>query len=145
MLAGLLKGALGPILDGVLRFIPDKNARAEAKEAFEGQMLDAMTNLVQGQLEINKMEAQHGSIFVAGWRPFIGWVCGFGFAWSFVIQPLFMWAAFLFPEYQQEMANAPKLDVGPLMTMALGMLGLGGLRTYEKRLGVDRKDIKGEK
>ena len=142
MFAGLLKAVTGPILEGVLRFIPDKNKRAEAEEMFNTNMLSALTGLVQGQLEINKVEAGHGSIFVAGWRPFIGWVCGFGFAWSFVVQPLLMWAAFMFPEYQQEIVNAPKLDVGPLMTLALGMLGLGGLRTYEKRLGVARTELK---
>ena len=69
MLGNLLKGALGPILDGVLRLIPDKSARAEAKEQFEGQILNAMTSLVEGQLRINEKEASHGSLFVAGWRP----------------------------------------------------------------------------
>jgi len=90
MFGGLLKAALGPILDGVLRLIPDKGERARAKEMFEGQMLNAMTSLVQGQLEINKTEAQHGSIFVAGWRPFIGWVCGMSLVWNFIIQPLLL-------------------------------------------------------
>jgi hypothetical protein len=141
MLGQLLKSALGPILDGVLRFIPDKGARAEAKEAFEMQMLAAMTGLVQGQLAINQKEAEHGSIFVAGWRPFIGWVCGFGVAWQFVLSPIGTWIVVI---SGWEVPPIPILDTGPLMTLMLGMLGLGGLRTYEKRLGVARTGMKVE-
>jgi hypothetical protein len=144
MLGSLLKGALGPILDGVLRLIPDKGARAEAKEQFENQMLAAMTALVQGQLAINQKEAEHGSIFVAGWRPAIGWICGFGIAWNFIVQPLIMWVTFLIPE-GPDLSNAPSLEVGELMTLLLGMLGLGGMRTYEKRLGVARTGVKNGK
>lgn len=139
MLGGLLKATVGPILDGVLKLIPDKNARAQAKEQFEGQMLGALTGLVAGQLKINEQEAKHGSIFVAGWRPAIGWICGGGIAWNFILQPLIMWVAFVFGA---DLGNAPALDVGPLMVLLGGMLGLGGLRTYEKRLGVARKEIK---
>ena len=142
MLAGLIKGALGPIMDGVLRFIPDKNKRAEAKEQFEGQMLMAMTGLVQGQLEINKIEAKHASIFVAGWRPAIGWICGSALAWNFILQPILNWGAFMFGV---DLKDMPVLDAGELTTILLGMLGLGGLRTYEKRLGVSRNEVKNGK
>jgi hypothetical protein len=137
MLGDLIKGALGPIMDGVLRFIPDKNERAKAQEQFEGQMLAAMTSLVAGQLEINKQEAMHSSIFVAGWRPAIGWICGIALGWNFIFQPLLLYVAWLIPE-GADLAKAPQLDTGELMTVLLGMLGLGGLRTYEKRLGVAR-------
>ncbi len=141
MLGNLLKAALGPILDGVLKLIPDKNARAVAKEQFEGQILTAMTGLVEGQLKINEREAAHGSVFVAGWRPAVGWICGFSLAWNFIIQPLLLYIAWVIPE-GAPLAEAPRLDTGELMTVLLGMLGLGGLRTYEKRIGVARKDIK---
>jgi hypothetical protein len=139
MLGGLLKATVGPILDGVLKLIPDKNARAEASEIFDGQLLGALSGLVAGQLRINEQEAKHGSIFVSGWRPAIGWICGAGLAWNFVLQPLIMWIAFMFGA---DLSDAPTLDVGPLMVLLGGMLGLGGLRTYEKRLGVARKEIK---
>lgn len=138
----LIKNALGPILDGVLRFIPDKNKRAEAKEQFEMQMLAAMTGLVQGQLEINKEQAKHKSVFVAGARPFLLWVCGFAFAWQFVLQPMGTWAVLVIG---LQLPPLPVLDFGPLMSLTLGMLGLGGLRTYEKRLGVERNSIAGPK
>jgi len=140
MLANLIKGALGPIMEGVLRFIPDKGKRAEAKEQFEGQMLNAMTGLVQGQLDINKEQAKHPSIFVAGARPFIMWVCGVALLWQFLLEPMATWGMLAFS--MRELPTFPKLDMGPLMTLLLGMLGLGGLRTYEKRLGVARQSIK---
>ena len=136
---GLIKAALGPILDGVLKLIPDKGARAKAKEQFESQMLGAMVGLVQGQLEINKIEAKHPSVFVAGARPFLLWVCGAGYAWTFVLQPLANWALVASGSAVEPL---PSLDLGPLSTLTLGMLGLGGLRTYEKRLGVARESIK---
>lgn len=140
-LKDLISSALGPILDGVLRFIPDKNKRAEAKEQFEMQMLAALTSLVQGQLEINKAEAQHASIFVAGWRPGIGWICGAALGWNYIVQPIITWAAFI---SGVDLADAPRLDTAELTTILLGMLGLGGLRTYEKRLGVARGSINGK-
>ena len=142
MITNLIKAALGPILEGVLRFIPDKNKRAEAKELFEGQILTALVSLVQGQLEINKQEAQHGSIFVAGWRPAIGWICGAGIGWNFVVKPIIVWVGFL---AGVDMALAPELDTSELMTLLLGMLGLGGLRTYEKRIGVARTKVEDTK
>lgn len=141
MFAGLLKAVTGPILEGVLRFIPDKNKRAEAKEMFDNSMLTALTGLVEGQLEINKQEAKHPSIFVAGWRPFIGWVCGMALVWNFIVQPLLLWLAWMIPDLGIDMSTAPKLDTGELMTVLLGMLGLGGLRTYEKRLGTARENM----
>jgi len=143
MLADLIKGALGPIMDGVLRFIPDKNERARAKEQFEGQMLNAMTGLVQGQLDINKEQAKHSSIFVAGARPFIMWVCGSALLWQFLLEPMATWGLLAFSV--RDIPPFPKLDIAPLMTLLLGMLGLGGLRTYEKRLGVERNSISGKK
>lgn len=139
MLGDLLKGTIGPIVDGFLKFIPDKNARAEAKEQLESQMLTAMTSLVQGQLAINAKEAQHGSIFVAGWRPAIGWICGVALGWNYILQPIMLWFAFVVGV--EGLDQAPKLDTGELTTILLGMLGLGGLRTYEKRLGVARAGL----
>lgn len=134
----LIKTALGPILDGVLRLIPDKNAREQAKEQFESQILAAMVGLVHGQLEINKEQAKHSSVFVAGARPFLLWVCGVAFAWQFIGQPMTHW---IFLIWRPDTPVPPMLDIGPLMTLTLGMLGLGGLRTYEKRLGVARSNI----
>lgn len=138
MLGDLIKSMIGPIIGPLIDRIPDKNERARAKEAVEAQMLSAMTSLVQGQLEINKQEAQHRSLFVAGWRPSVGWVCSLALAWNFIFQPLLSWVFF---SYGLDLAEAPRLDTGELTTVLLGMLGLGGLRTYEKRLGVSSENM----
>lgn len=142
MLGDLIKSMIGPIIGPLIDRIPDPNERARAKEQIEAQMLAAMTSLVQGQLEINKAEAQHASIFVAGWRPGIGWICGAALGWNFIIQPVASWAAFL---YGVNLEGMPTLDTGELTTILLGMLGLGGLRTYEKRLGVARNAVQERK
>lgn len=134
-----IAGVLGPIVDGFLKFIPDKNEARRAKEQLESQMLVAMTSLVQGQLAINQKEAEHGSIFVAGWRPGIGWICGFALAWSFVLEPMATWAILV---AGVDLPVLPRIELGPLLSILMGMLGLGGLRTYEKRLGVARTDVK---
>lgn len=132
----LVRAAIGPLFEGVLRLIPDKNKRAEAEELFNGQILQALTSLVQGQLDINREQAKHKSVFVAGARPFLLWVCGVSFAWQFFLGPMCHWLLLI---WAPETPAPPVLDIGPLMTLCLGMLGLGGLRTYEKRLGVARE------
>ena len=85
------------------------------------------------QVEVNKAEAGHRSIFVAGWRPFIGWTCGVALAYHFVIAPLITfgagWAGTPIPDL-------PTFDMDSLMTVLLGMLGLGGMRTFEKAKGL---------
>lgn len=103
---------------------PDKT---EAEKA----QLAAAVQLVQGQLEINKVEASSTSVFVAGWRPFIGWTCGAAFAYKFVLAPAiaFGMAAYGHP------IDLPVLDFTEMSTVLLGMLGIGGLSTIEKNKG----------
>jgi len=81
------------------------------------------------QTEINKIEAQHRSIFVAGWRPFIGWVCGTALAYNFIIRDLIAW---LLLNFADTISLPPALQMEHLMTVLMGMLGLGTLRTFEK-------------
>ena len=117
LLLGLLKGGDGrKSVAGSLAW--------EIREAIKGKELDP-TQLLELQTKINELEATHRTVFVAGWRPFIGWVCGVALAYNFVIRYLFIWA--LKPE-----DVPPALQMEHLMTVLLGMLGLGGLRTYEK-------------
>ena len=117
LLLGLLKGSGGnKSVAGNLAW--------EIREAIKGKELDP-NELISLQTKINEIEAGHRSIFVAGWRPFIGWICGFALAYNFVIRDLFIWV--LQPE-----EIPPALQMEHLMTVLLGMLGLGGLRTYEK-------------
>lgn len=117
LLLGLLKGGEG-------RKSVAGNLAWDIREAIKGKELDP-NQLLEIQTKINELEAQHRTVFVAGWRPFIGWVCGVALAYNFVIRDLFIWA--IKPE-----SIPPALQMEHLMTVLLGMLGLGGLRTFEK-------------
>lgn len=123
---------LGTILDKIF-----PNAEDAAKAKLE--LLKLEQEGAFRQLEINKTEASNSSIFVAGWRPFLGWVCGIIFAYNFLLQPLLL---FIFAASSHPIVNLPKLDSGEVMTVLLGMLGLGGLRTVEKVKGVNTKESK---
>lgn len=90
---------------------------------------------LMGQLEINKQEAAHSSIFVAGWRPFIGWGCGLGVLYSFFLRPILSWVLLVI---DAGLPALPELDGEELAAMISGLLGLGGLRTWEKAKGVAR-------
>jgi hypothetical protein len=87
---------------------------------------------MQAQSDTNKAEAGNGSVFVAGWRPFIGWVCGSAFAWTFVLGPMVSYAAKL----AGITVALPVLDLSELTPVLLGMLGLGAMRTVEKVNGI---------
>lgn len=101
----------------------------------QGKMaeLEAEVRSMVGQLEVNKAEANHKSIFVAGWRPAVGWTCAAGLAWNFIVQPILTWIAFI---AEVDIGNAPKLDITELITILMGMLGLGTMRMNEKVKGV---------
>ena len=129
---------VGKVLDRVL---PDKAAANEAKlkmlqlaQAGELAALDADIKLATGQMEVNKIEAANPSVFVSGWRPFVGWVCALGMASVFIVGPFFEWGSGL----AGHSTPWPKLDIGPMLTMLAGMLGLGTLRTVEKIKDVAR-------
>tara|TARA_B100000900_G_scaffold350883_1_gene317669 strand:+ start:20074 stop:20451 length:378 start_codon:yes stop_codon:yes gene_type:complete len=116
LILGLLKGGNnGKSVAGNLAW--------EIREAIKGKELDP-TELIELQTKINEVEAQHRSLFVAGWRPSVGWGCSMAFFYHFVIFPIIRT---IYPDVE-----FPVLDTEPLFTVLLGMLGLGGLRTYEK-------------
>lgn len=98
------------------------------KSEAERQQLAAAVQIVQGQIDINKAEGASSSVFVAGWRPFIGWVCGMGCAWNWIGLPV---AKFGLAMYGHPLALEPA-DLSEMMPLLLGMLGLGGLRSFEK-------------
>jgi len=118
--------------------MPDPAQKAAAqmevlklRDSAEARELEAGVRLALAQADTNTAEAKSGNAFAAGWRPFIGWVCGAGFAVQFVIGPLGAWAATL----AGHPIKPPVLDIEPLFTMLAGMLGLGTLRTFEKIKG----------
>ena len=130
-----LASLVGPIVNKFVDRIPNGNERARAKEAMEKELVDAANSVMLAQTEINAAEAQHKSIFVAGWRPFIGWVCGVGIAWSMVVQPVAQWAMIAWGDGTE----LPTIDTSYLMELVTAMLGMSGLRTFEKMRGVARR------
>ena len=130
-----LASLVGPIVNKFVDRIPNGNERARAKEALEKELVDAANSIMLAQTEINKAEAAHKSIFVAGWRPFIGWVCGVGIAWSMVVQPVAQWAMIAWGDGTE----LPTIDTSYLMELVTAMLGMSGLRTFEKLRGVSRQ------
>lgn len=135
----MLVGPISELLNTVLKRVlpPEKMSEAE-RAKLEAELLIELGKqdwqTVQGQLEINKVEAASANMFVAGWRPFIGWVCGIAFAYNFVVQPFFM---FVTGKFGYDLSLMPTLDTASLMTILLGMLGISGMRTYEKYKGVN--------
>jgi hypothetical protein len=106
----------------------------EAQSKLKEIITKAETLQNQAQTEINKIEASHRSIFVAGWRPFIGWVCGFSLAYSFLIHPFLSWVCAIW--YSD--ITPPEIATTVLFNLTMSMLGMGGLRTYEKFKGVTK-------
>ena len=116
------------------KIIPDKDARERAQAELIKAAQDQDFQKAMGQLEINKVEAQHASLFVAGWRPAVGWVCVTGLAYNFLLYPLLTWLVAV----TGAEINPPALLSENLMELVLGMLGLGALRSFEKYKGVNR-------
>jgi hypothetical protein len=118
----------GKLID---RLWPDPTQKAAA--ALELLKLQQSGELAQiaGQMDINKTEAANPSVFVAGWRPFVGWICGLGLGWDVIIRPTIQWGANLFG---RPLVLAP-LDLSTLVPLLMGMLGLGAMRSYDKTIG----------
>jgi len=126
---------IGPVAGLLDKFIEDKDQKNKLAHEIATMSEKHAQELAKGQLEVNKVEASHRSALVAGWRPFIGWVCGVALAWHFVLSPVIIFiAAWL----NVTLPALPEFDMGSLMTVLMGMLGLGGLRTFEKSKGLTK-------
>lgn len=122
-------GSVADLANTVINKIwPDKTEQ-------EKQQLAAAIMVVQGQLDINKAEAGNPKVFVSGWRPFIGWVCGAACAWNWIGLAI---AKFVMVALGHPLSLAPA-DLSEMMPVLIGMLGIGGLRTVEKLNGVASK------
>ena len=136
----LLIGALAPLLGDILkRVLPAEKMSEEERTKLENQFIVELAqqdfSALENQLKINLEEAKNPNMFVAGWRPFCGWVCGCAFAYNFILQPFLVFGVGVF---RLQLPPFPVLDIGPLMTVLLGLLGLGTLRTVEKLRDKDR-------
>lgn len=135
MIGALLPAVLPLVKDVVGSFLPeDPKKRAEAERKIEAQLTEHLAKIDIAQLEVNKTEAAHRSIFVAGWRPFVGWACGFSLAWSYICQPIITFVL----AQTGHLVELPALDMSQMMPVLMGMLGLGGLRSFEKYKGVSK-------
>ena len=127
-LIGSALGGIGKLAKDIRQAVtgeisPEKRAEIEA------QLLEIENQGLQAQIELNKIEAQSASVFVSGWRPAAGWVCVLGLFYTFLLQPLLAWAT---------SSKPPEIDTTLLIQLLFGMLGLAGIRTYEKRKGIAR-------
>ena len=116
------------------KFFPDPTQAAKAKADLLQMQVQGELQQMASQLEINKVEAANTSVFVSGWRPAIGWVCAVALFYQYLVRPLAIW--FLL-SINHPIPNLPGLDDN-LWQLMMGMLGLGGLRTYEKVAGVTK-------
>ena len=120
----------------------------ELRQTGDLAKLNAHVQIMPGQMRINEKEAEHKSIFVAGWRPFVGWVGGFSLAYQFILYPLMLWVwqiaaiIFVIPEGVEP---PPVLDAVELYTVLLGMLGIGAMRSYDKKNGTATHSIEKSK
>ncbi|MBW2015898.1 MAG: holin family protein [Deltaproteobacteria bacterium] len=126
---------IGSIIQGVGKIADDLFTSDEERLKIALKEKEIEAELVKGQLEINRAEAQHKSIFVAGWRPFIGWVGGLALAYQFIIYPLMVWLWTLSQAnnwISAEIKPPPVFQAGPLFAIVTGMLGIGGMRSFDK-------------
>lgn len=122
---------VGPLFKVIDKIIPDPQAKAQMQlELIRLQQSGELAQMT-GQMEINKVEAASPDLFRGGWRPFIGWICGVGLLYQFLLRPLLGWLSGV-----QGWAVPPPLEMDTLLTLLLGMLGLGAYRTAEKVKGV---------
>ena len=132
---GILSTLIGPATELAGKFIADKDQAAKLAHELSTMADKHSHEAMLSQIEVNKAEASSGSVFKGGWRPFIGWVCGAAFAYHFVIQPFILFGVAV---AGVQIPELPTFDMGSLMTVMMGMLGLGGLRSYEKKQGLTK-------
>jgi hypothetical protein len=127
LLGGDLVKSVGGIIDSLHTSQEEKDNAKIKLQALENE-------LKTKQIDVNKVEAGHRSIFVAGWRPFLGWVSGISVAFVYLFQPFIVMVLKIFGSD----IELPTLDLSQLMPLILGMLGLGGLRSFEKVRGISK-------
>ena len=124
----MLDKLIGPVTSLLDKFIENKDQRNALAHEISTMAERHAQELAKGQLEVNKVEAAHNNLFVAGWRPAVGWSCCFALVYSTILSPILsIWF------------TVPPVDSSLLTTVLMGMLGLGAMRTVEKTKGVQRE------
>ena len=137
-----LIGTILPTVNNLIdRLIPDKTAAAKAQAELASMAMKGELDNMAGQLKINMEEAKNPSIFVSGWRPCLGWIGAFAIGAPYIVWVFNMVVRMAFPEVP-EITKDDMPDGGQIMPVVLGMLGLGGARTYERLRGVERNHLR---
>ena len=131
----LISTLVGPVSNILDKVIPDADEKARLAHEIATMSDQHAQQLALAQVEVNKAEAASGSLFKCGWRPFVGWICGIALLYHFILYPLILFGVSL---AGINIPPIPEFDMGSLMTVLMGMLGLGGLRTYEKQKGITK-------
>lgn len=131
----MLEVLIGPVTGLLDKFIEDKDQKARLAHEIATLAERQAHEIAKAQINVNQNEAKHKSIFVSGWRPACGWVCVSGFSVNFLIIPI---VNIYLTAWSQSPVLIPSLDVGEMMPVLLGMLGLGSMRTVEKTKSVAR-------
>ncbi len=132
-MSGFLKDLISPIADVIGKVVPDTDAARKLAHEISTMAETQAHAIALAQIEVNKAEAK-GNWFQSSWRPFVGWTCGVALAYHFVGQPVIIFAVAMFG---LDIPALPEFDMASLLTVLMGMLGLGGLRTFEKFKGVN--------
>jgi hypothetical protein len=141
MLSGVTINDVGSIFTGIGGLLKDIRAAITGKLdpaqqlEIESKILELQSQAQSAQNQINLAEAAHPNLFVSGWRPFVGWVCGSGLAYAYILMPLLQW---LVTVLGADMPPLPAINTGELVPLLTALLGLGGLRTIEKVQNVAR-------
>tara|TARA_R110002020_G_scaffold34416_1_gene104700 strand:+ start:2572 stop:2973 length:402 start_codon:yes stop_codon:yes gene_type:complete len=131
----LITSLIGPVTGILDKVIEDKDQKAKLAHEIATMSDTHAQQALLAQLEINKAEAASGSLFKGGWRPAVGWICAIAFGYHFVLQPLII---FVVTIIGIDIPDLPEFDMSTLLTTLGGLLGIGGLRTYEKQKGLTK-------
>lgn len=132
---GLLDSLIQPVSKILDKAIPDQDLKRKLSHEIATMSEKHAQELALAQINVNAAEAASGSFFKGGWRPCIGWICGIAFGYHFVLQPVIIFVVALIGI---EIPDLPKFEMNTLLTVLGGMLGIGGLRTYEKQKGLTK-------
>ena len=131
----LINTLVGPVSSLLDKFVEDKDQKAKLAHEIATMSEKFSQERALAQIELNKAEAASGSVWKGGWRPFVGWITASALLYHYILKDLIMFGCTL---AGVEVPELPEFDMASLMTILLGMLGIGGLRSYEKTKGITK-------